>query len=78
MTREKAIELVSCSSSMVLRVDENLLGIGILAYSYYHKEAVRYYFSKMVDHITLQVLSPVRVITPSKMRIVENHLEYDC
>lgn len=78
MTREKAIELVSCSGCMVLRVDENEYGIGILAYSYYFKAAIEYYFSITSEYIYMQILSPVVLNTPSKMRIVDNHLEYDC
>lgn len=78
MTRERAIELVSCSCAMVLRVKESEHGILILAYSYYFEAAIEYYFSKSCDYITQQILSSVDVNPDSKMRIVENHLEYDC
>lgn len=78
MTREKAIELVSCSGAMVLRVNEDEAGILILAYSYYYEAAIEYYFSNRTDCILQQILSPIDVHDASKMRIVENHLEYDC
>ena len=77
MTREKAIELVSCSGAMVLRVNEDVSGILILAYSYYFEAAVEYYFSKRNVCILQQILSPIEVHEASKMRIVNTHLEYD-
>lgn len=78
MTREKAIELVSCYGALVLRVNEDEFGILILVYSYYLEQAIEYYFSKRTEYIEQQILSPVGVNVPSKMRIVEDHLEYDC
>lgn len=79
MTRKKAIELVSCNGGMVLRVDENEYGIGILAYSYYYEAAVQYYFSKRDEYIDEQILSPVLLHIPTKMRVVgNNRLVYDC
>ena len=78
MTREKALELVSSSSAMSLRVQEDEFGILILAYNHYFEAAIEYYFSKRTDYIEQQILSPVTVNKPSKMRIVKNHLEYDC
>lgn len=78
MTREKAMQLVSSSSAMVLRVNEDVSGILILAYSHYFQAAVEYYFSKRNDCILQQILSPIEVHEATKMRIVETHLEYDC
>ena len=78
MTREKAFGLVYFSGSMALRVDETESCILILAYSNYYRSAIVYYFSKQTDYIEQQILSPVAVNEPCKMRIVENHLEYDC
>ena len=78
ITREKAIELVSCNGAMVLRVDENVYGIGILAYSYTDEAAVRYYFSKLDEYIDEQILSHVAVNVPTKMRVFgNNHLVAD-
>lgn len=77
MTREKAIELVSCSGAMVLRVNEDVSGILILAYSYYYEAAIEYYFSKRTDCILQQILSPIEVHDSTVMKIVGNHLEYD-
>ena len=78
MTRKKATDLVNSSSAMVLRVQEDEFGILILAYNHYFEAAIEYYFSKRMDYIEQQILSPVTVNKPSRMRIVEAHLEYDC
>lgn len=77
MTREKAILLVSCSGSTVLKVNEDENGILILAYSYYYESAVEYYVSKRFGCIEQQILSSMVIHQPSEMRIVGDHLEYD-
>jgi hypothetical protein len=77
MTREKALEIIHSRSAMALRVDEDDLGILILAYDQYLEMAVEYYFSKRVDYVEQQILSPVVVHAPNRMIIVEDHLEYD-
>lgn len=77
MTRKKAIEIVRNSDCKVLSAQEDELGILILAYNNFFNVAIEYYFSKRTDYIEQQILSPVTVHKPSKMRIVENRLKYD-